>query len=370
MNPQDRMQQTGGMSGMGGSGSAPGSGSGMGGMGGMSGTPGGMGGMSGQPGMGGMTGMTGGGMGGGMMGGKMKVFASGATGNVGSRTLKYLCTDFKDRVMLKAGIHAKKPFPEMLKGFNIEQVPMDYADSKSICEAVKGCDIVLAIPGQQENRHQLIKNFIDNCKQCGVKQMILFSAADCDCLTNTIAKQFKEMEDHLKKSGMQWTIMRCNMFMDNVGMLKDPIINRVEYPHPLNNNGSFCPIAIEDAAYALAMVTAECNKHAGKMYTLSGPEDLTGKKEAEGISRALQKDIKYIEVEPKKFKEFMTQKASMPEWQAQAISEMFDAAASGKAQKKTKDFEMVTGRKPASWEQYLNQNKQTLFPTMVGQQAR
>ena len=99
------------------------------------------------------------------------------------------------------------------------------------------------------------------------------------------------VEAAVMKSGMEWTIVRPNLFYQNDIWMKEAIMNYGVYPQPIGGTGvSRVDVRDIGEVATLALTTAG---HNGKIYNLVGPEAVTGESTAAEWSRALGKPVKY-----------------------------------------------------------------------------
>ena len=101
-------------------------------------------------------------------------------------------------------------------------------------------------------------------------------------------------------SGTPVTHIRPTFFAEWL-LYMSPIISQGSMPVPFEK-GRHAPIAAEDQARVIANVLDNPAEHAGKVYPLYGPVELSQKEVAAEISRALGRTIEYKYVE---FDDFM-----------------------------------------------------------------
>jgi len=298
--------------------------------------------------------------------GPIKIFVGGASGKVGATTISHLLTDYKGKVIVRGGLrHGRKLNDELRKevtqlGRQFDTMTLDYRQMSQITEAVKGYDTAFFVPPRSSDRVQLVKNFIDGCTSVGCKHIVITSISDVEQFQNEVAHQFRVMEECVQKSGMQYTVLRCNIFMDILALLHGPMTTG-EYPLPLKSTATFSPFALDDVGHCAAVVLANFNKHGNKVYTLSSPEEITGPRFTEALSRVWKREIKFVEMAPKEWKQYMITKGHMSKERAKAWIEVFTLISEGKVERFTKDYTTITGRKPTDLEAYFQAHKRELF---------
>jgi uncharacterized protein YbjT (DUF2867 family) len=99
------------------------------------------------------------------------------------------------------------------------------------------------------------------------------------------------IEAALKQSGLEWTILRPNNFHQNDWWWKDVIVQHGVYPQPLGSVG-VSRVDTRDIGEAAVRALTEPG-HAGKTYTLAGPDALTGEDCARIFAEALGRKVVY-----------------------------------------------------------------------------
>jgi hypothetical protein len=69
------------------------------------------------------------------------------------------------------------------------------------------------------------------------------------------------------------------------------------------------------------------------------------------LSRVLSKEVKYVDVPPDAAKQAMLQ-SGMSAWNAEALAKLFETFITGIAAHTTNRVELLTGKKPISFEQF------------------
>jgi len=287
-----------------------------------------------------------------------RVFVTGAAGNVGSSTVKHLLYHPSKRAFIRCGVHSEKDLSQFLRNYSVETMRIDFDDVIGMRNAFQGFDCVLVIPPQTEDRARLGKNVVDACKMAGVKHVVLISVRDADTKEGLFAKQFSELEEYLINSGLGYTIVRPNLFMENIVLVKD-FLKKGDYPHPLKNNAAFAPVCVDDVGLAVSSILEEPAKYDKKIFTLSGPEELTGNAQAEILSKCFGKKIRYVEIEPSQLKDALVDQR-MPQWQAGGIANIYETILTRKSQSKTGDLAALTGKQGTRWEDFVKSQKDAL----------
>jgi uncharacterized protein YbjT (DUF2867 family) len=279
----------------------------------------------------------------------------GASGQTGSETVNILATaGFPVRVTFR---EEKELF--RLKGKYAEALPADYADAESLKNAMNGCERVFVIQPVTPNMVEHATNIYEAAKAASVSHIIRVSnMATGPDLGSDIARMHYEADNALKALGCSYTLLKGANYYQNMIYSALTIVRQQHFALPLGST-DLAQIDLRD----ISRVAAHClvdNGHENKEYTLTGPEALTMNVVARKLSRIINKEIRYVGVEPvAAIQVFKDQ--GLPEWPAKAIGTMFMEYATGKYNFTTDDFEQVTGEKPRTIDAYLMENKESFL---------
>ena len=246
----------------------------------------------------------------------MKVLVTGATGNVGKLLVKQLI----DRGAEVRIFTRKEPqqdlFPEQ-----VEVAIGDLLDPDSVARALDGIEklFLLNAVGQSELTEALIG--LGLARRLSVKHITYLSVFKADEMKASphMATKFA-VERAIRESGISYTILRPNYFMQNDAGLKPVITGMGFYPMPLGPNG-VSAVDIRDIAEAAALSLTE-EGHEGQTYDLVGPSAVTGPSNAELWSRLLSKTVTFAGNDLDRWEEQV--RSRMQPWMAFDVRTMFE----------------------------------------------
>lgn len=95
---------------------------------------------------------------------------------------------------------------------------VDYNDPNSFPLAFKGISRMFLVTGNSSQMVQQAKNLISFAEQSGVKHIVYLSLLNADLSTKSqLGAWHKESEEYLQsKTGLKYTILRCNFLMSNI----------------------------------------------------------------------------------------------------------------------------------------------------------
>lgn len=149
------------------------------------------------------------------------------------------------------------------------ETPFDWSRPDGWDAALRDVDAVYlvppAIPGP-------VHDFVARAQEAGVQRVVLLSGRGADTWgDSTFGLDMRDAEDAVRRSALQWTILRANNFDQNFDeeLFHAPVVDGElalpagDVPEPF--------IDIEDVADVAATVLTEPGRHAGRIYELSGP---------------------------------------------------------------------------------------------------
>ena len=272
------------------------------------------------------------------------ILITGASGNVGKEVLKQIA---------QTGIQVRAAFQSASKAAatppGVEIVTVDYNRPETLSTALNGVDRVFLVGPPTQELPALERKAVDVIANSGVRQVVKLSAmGGRDAV---FPRQHAESEDYIRSTGVPYTFLRPNGFMQNMVNYNAPTIKAQNAFYGSEGDGRVSQIDIRDVA-AVAVKALVEDGHLGKSYTLTGPEALTNEEIAGILSRELGREIRFINLPPAKFREALLS-AGVPEWSADALVDLQRLYREGKAATVTRDVEQILGRKPISFAQFV-----------------
>jgi uncharacterized protein YbjT (DUF2867 family) len=274
-----------------------------------------------------------------------KILATGTTGNLGRAVVtalmaKGFTVKAAARNVLKASVPA-----------GVEVVKFDYQDPATFDAALAGAEgAVLIAPPLDSDAPAKLNPVIDKARTTGVKHVVFISAFGVDALEQA---PLRRIERYLMASGLNYTILRPNFFMENfsTGFLAPMVKQGGVYLAAGAGKTSF--ISVADIAEVAA--TAFQKGLFGKEYNLTGPEALDHSAATNILSKVTGKIITYHPLTEEAMFQGLRQNG-LPESAIQYIGVLYNAVRAGYTAAVTKDVETVTGRKPLTFDAFARQN--------------
>jgi uncharacterized protein YbjT (DUF2867 family) len=272
------------------------------------------------------------------------VLVTGATGTIGRDVAKRLS---EKGVSVRAGVRnqakARKQF-----GANIALASFDFENEKTFSEALEGVEKVFLLPPLLPNQLEVTNAFVDAAKRAGVRHIVKLSAIGIDdAMQPTPIKWHGATEQHIRQSGLSFTFLRPNSFMQNFFTYFPPRNGAIYLPW---GDGTASFVDTRDIASVAADVLTS-DGHEGKIYTLTGPQTLGIAEVARILSEATGREFTYVDVPEAAARDGMLQ-AGVPPWQVELVMELHAVNKQNRWSAVTSDVEKVTGTLPIDFAQF------------------
>jgi uncharacterized protein YbjT (DUF2867 family) len=288
------------------------------------------------------------------------ILITGASGTVGRTVLdEVLKTKTPVKAMYRNAEDAKKA-PQGVAG-----VLADFADKASLRKALAGVETVFLVCSPIPQLVQLEGNAIDACKDSGVKHVVLNSAMGAGNYEKSFPSWHRKVEEKLESSGLKYTILRPNGFMQNILMYNAPSIRAQGAFYAAMGDAKTSLIDVRDIATVAAKALTQPAAHADKAYELNGPEAFSNAEIAAKISRVAGRPVQYVDIPEAAQRKAMLD-AGMPEWQVTALLELQEYYVSGKCAEVTDVLQRLLGRAPRTLDQFLAESKDSFRSQAAG----
>lgn len=277
------------------------------------------------------------------------ILITGASGSVGKAVLQEVRRrESKFRAMFRSKEEAAKA-PS-----GCEAVLADYSDRQSLRKAMDGVTSVFVVCSPIPQLVELESNVLDACKETGVEHVVLSSALGAGDYGKSFPSWHRKVEDKLKATGMSYTILRPNGFLQNIVAYNAPSIRAQGAFYAAMGDAKVSYLDVGD----IAVVAAKALKggvHAGKTYELNGPEAISNQELAKRISKVAGRTVNYVDIPESAQREAMLG-LGMPEWQVTALLELQQYYKQGGGAKTDGLLQDLIERDPVTLDQYLTAN--------------
>jgi uncharacterized protein YbjT (DUF2867 family) len=278
------------------------------------------------------------------------ILVTGATGTIGSQVVSAL--KGKGDVTVRAAVRGAAK-AESLKGGNVTPVDFEFTKPEQMQKAVEGVERLFLVTPFSQDQVDLGARLIDFAKAAGVKHIVKLSAMGADFEPGIqLGRWHRTLERYIAGSGLTYTFLRPNNFMENFVNFYGPAKDGNIYL-PWGQGACSFIAGADIAAVAAAALTS--GGHENKAYTLTGPEAFTIAQAAATIGEVTGRKLQFVDVPEQAAHKAMLD-AGMPAWMVDAMMELHGINKAGYATQVTDAVQKVTGHAPTSFAQFAQQN--------------
>ncbi|WP_375385493.1 SDR family oxidoreductase [uncultured Microbacterium sp.] len=235
-------------------------------------------------------------------------------------------------------------------------VACSYGDAAAAASALEGIEVLFMVSAAESaDRLEQHFTFVDAARDAGVQHIVYtsFQRAAPDSIF-TLARDHYATEEHIKASGMRWTMLRDSLYLDFLPALvgEDGVIRGPA------GTGRVAAVARDDIARVAARVLLDPAAHDGATYTLTGSEALTLDEVAGVVARETGRPVTFYD---ETIDEAYASRAkwNAPDWQNDAWVSTYTAIARGEFAEVTTDIFDITGVPPLTLADFLRRTPAT-----------
>jgi NAD(P)H dehydrogenase (quinone) len=273
-----------------------------------------------------------------------EVAVTGSTGHLGGLVARQLADAGTPlRLLVRDAARA----PELA---GTVPVICNYADPAQASAALDGVKTLFMVSAAEaEDRLRQHYTFVDAAAAAGVQHIVytsFFGAAPDS--TFTLGRDHYATEERIKTSGMDFTFLRDNFYLDFLPLLAggDGVIRGPA------GDGVMAAVARADIARSAVAVLRDPALHVGRTYDLTGLEDISLARAAELLTAGTGRTITFHN---ETLEEAYASRASYgaPPWQVDAWVSTYTAIAAGELAGPTSAVHELTGREPMGLAEFL-----------------
>lgn len=285
------------------------------------------------------------------------LMVTGANGNLGGQVIANLKELVGPEGFIAGTRDPNSPRARELAASGVEVRRADFDDPESLASAFEGVEAALIISTYAPNSERPRQNLgaIEAAKKAGVRRLAYTSFAGCGPTSSAdhSVEVHWPTEQALMASGMDYTILRHALYADiMVGDLDETLATGVL--RRAAGSARCCYIARDDLGVSAATVLARPG-HENRIYTETMDETLTCEEIAALMSEVFGQKIRYEAVPSAEWAQYMTDHWGVPLELSRSSIGTMRAIESGEFDIAARDYETITGRKPKTMRQFLEE---------------
>jgi uncharacterized protein YbjT (DUF2867 family) len=289
-------------------------------------------------------------------------------GGVGRAVLELLRSqDVPVRVMVRRDDERA----QQLRALGAEVVLGDLTRPETVAPALEGVGrMYLAMPVSAD--HLLATTVVASVAReyGGLEALVELSQMTVSQMTATSTAESHQQRLHwlaeqvLDWSGLPVVHVRPTSFLDNplftaVAARSITARGTIELPF---GTGRTSPIALSDVARVIATILKDPSAHVGHTYELTGPRTVDMNELAAGFSRALGREVTYVDVPLDTWRAETLAKVGLPAHIEQHIATMARLHRENCYDRRTDDVERLTGRPAQDIESFVTERRAIYEP--------
>ena len=286
------------------------------------------------------------------------ILVTGATGKNGVEIIRRL-SGRKERVRAMV-----RPHNGILRGTpnaELEYVEADFDDPASLRKVLRDVQRAFLVTNSSEHVEERQLRFVDLAREAGVRHIVylsqLHAASDSPL---RFLRYHAAVEEALRRSGMTYTNLRPNLYMQGLLMIGRSIASEGRFFAPAGDARVSVVDVHDIAAVAVAALTR--SGHEGKTYDITGPAALTHAEMAAQLSEALERPVAFVDLPEREFREAL-RGFGMPDWQADGLIEDYAHYRRGEASNISSAVKDVTGETPRPFMTFARDHKSAFLDT-------
>ena len=275
------------------------------------------------------------------------ILVTGATGKTGGDLARRLAAG--GAAVRTVARNAEKA--QALRAAGIEVVAGDATDAALLATAMRGVQKLVVIFPNGPAQLGLEKGVVDAAVSAKVQHIVKLSSMEAlPGATNAVHRAHNESEAHIRASGIAWTMVRPNFFLQNFFGNAHSIKTEGKFSLPMGNGVQVMTDVRDVGAFLKHVVTTA--GHSGQSYDVTGPKVMTFAEVAAAFSEALGKKVEYIDQDPVSYKAHLGKFVTNP-WHLDAVCDIFREIREGYTPHATDTFQRIMERPPTSTQQFV-----------------
>ena len=275
------------------------------------------------------------------------ILVVGATGTVGKPVVDMLVEkDARVRVL----VHTPRK-KQMFENMKVSVYFGDVDHLETLVEPLNGVEkLFIALPSS-ENQEEREINLINAAIRSGVEHIVKISimGATLDSLIS-IARKHYLIEERLWGSGINYTILRPNYYMQNFLKDAETIRNKNQITTAIGS-AEISMIDARDVA-KVAVESLLNPSHEKQTYLLTGTEAITFKDAADVFTDLFDRHVELKNVSPEEYRKRMLG-AGYPLWYANDVMHIAREFNDGVGEVVSPRFEIIMGEKPRTFRDFV-----------------
>jgi uncharacterized protein YbjT (DUF2867 family) len=232
----------------------------------------------------------------------------------------------------------------------VEVVEGDFDRPATLLGALAGVKRAFLLTNSSEHAQAQQIAFIDAARHSDVEHIVKLSQFGADASSpGRFLRYHGAVEAALQASGMAYTFLRPNLFMQGLLNFRSTIVTQSAF-YAAASHAKVSAVDLRDIAEVAVATLTEAG-HEGKIYELTGPQALTHAEMAECLSTTLGRRIAFVDTSPEAMYDTLLS-VGFPVWQADGLLEEYAHYRRNEAAAVTSGVHDAINKEPRSFEAF------------------
>ncbi|WUP32425.1 SDR family oxidoreductase [Streptomyces europaeiscabiei] len=278
------------------------------------------------------------------------ILVTGATGTIGSEVVRLLAArGEKTRALTRDPARARVPS-------GVEVVRGDFRDPGTVEAAMAGAEALFAVgvlgPGDGETDTRLVAL----ARAAGVRRIVKLSAIGTgDPASGPGGNWHLPGERAVRASGLEWTVLRPSSFASNTLSWAEAIRSGMPVPN-MTGSGRQGVVDPRDVSQ-VAVEALTTSAHAGRTYTLTGPEAMSTADQAAVLASVLGRPVGTADLSPDETRGYLVA-AGMGDTYVEGVLAGTAYVRGGGGAEVTEDVPRVLGRPARTYREWADGHRE------------
>jgi len=276
------------------------------------------------------------------------ILVTGATGNVGAHVVRQLV---KRDIAVRAGAHTSRVLPYTDED-GVEAVTVDFRDPATLVRAMDGVDHVFLLTPFSDGAREMAQAAIAAAQQAGVQHIVRLSALGADPQSPVqLLRWHGEIEEDIKASGLAYTMLRPNGFIDNLQTYMGEQLRTSGTVYLPLDEARVSYIAVRDIGEVAAIALSEPG-YGAQVLNLTGSEALSMTEVFQVLTEVTGRTFSYVPVT----EDAARQGFPGPKWMVDAMLGLYAYYRAGKGADVSPVVQVITGHAPMSLSTWVREH--------------
>jgi len=246
---------------------------------------------------------------------------------------------------------------EEFKKLGAEVRELDFEKKEHVNAGFVGIDSVFLLTPFTEHTVHYTELAVAGAKHAGVKFILRLSASLADAKAgHAVSSNQGKADDLVAASGIPFAVLRPTYFFTNMLGEAGSIKASGSVYGCSGPDAKWSSIHPDDIADAAVVILTHPSKHHSQRYDLTGNDVLTNTEYYGLVSKAIGKEIKYVDVGPEAYKQTLLGH-KVPEWTADGVIYLESVKKNGYAHAVSPNLKNITGKEPRTVASFVEAHK-------------